>query len=452
MTDDNYPRELVEDLSPIGVPMHLHLEELRVDVGHLDSSFKNLRRSANLLLAILDSCEIREPSELRNPLVRARFLKALKEEAPKGVGGQLSAGTPGSIQRRLSDFRRLLSIGGVPNSRVKSLRRTMNKQVARASGLRIKPREVPTLEEFRAFFDEIGNVSAKSGTIHRVRLAAMIQATGRRRSEILGLVRSDISTDSIAYSISKSRSFPEEVTFDLAGWLAPYVEAALEAMPDDQGQPLVRPDTYQRVTRNAWIAAGNPGQCDLHAFRYYALDAILDAGLGLETGAAHLAHRDVSTTAGYQDARRMAENRAQASRPAWKALETIYGREAPNDASFAMPAITREVDGSLTLGEVVELGGHEFDRLYPILSSGPLEVEGHTGSLTIYSNHRLGTKTDRWGFTEPLDYEFAMSNPTVMLADFDGTTQMIGASGSLLDEAIANGVVGDTGFEPVSPA
>ena len=133
-----------------------------------------------------------------------------------------------------------------------------------------------------------------------------------------------------------------------------------------------------------------------------------------------------------------AENRAQASRPAWKALETIYGREAPNDASFAMPAITREVDGSLTLGEVVELGGHEFDRLYPILSSGPLEVEGHTGSLTIYSNHRLGTKTDRWGFTEPLDYEFAMSNPTVTLTQFDDTTEMIGASGSLLDEAIAN--------------
>ena len=67
-------------------------------------------------------------------------------------------------------------------------------------------------------------------------------------------------------------------------------------------------------------------------------------------------------------------------------------------------------------------------------------------------NVRWGTKTDRWGFTEPLDYEFAMSNPTVMLADFDGTTQMIGASGSLLDEAIAEGMVGDTGFEPVSPA
>ena len=50
------------------------------------------------------------------------------------------------------------------------------------------------------------------------------------------------------------------------------------------------------------------------------------------------------------------------------------------------------------------------------------------------------------------DYEFAMSNPTVMLTEFDGTTQFIGASGSLLDEAIANGVVGDTGFEPVSPA
>ncbi len=451
MTRDNYPSELVEDLSPIGVPMHLHLEELRADVGHLDSSFKNLRRTADLLLPLLDSSGIREPSDLDDPIARSRLLEVMTEEAPKGVEGQLVAGTPESLERRLSEFRKLLSIGGVPASRVKSLKRSMRK-VAKASGLRIKPREVPTLEEYRAFFDAIEDVSAKSGTIPRVRLAAMIQATGRRRSEILGLVRSDVSTHSVSYSISKARSFPEEVTFALEGWFAPYVEAALEAMPGNPAEPLVKEETYQRITRAAWVAAGNRGRCDLHAFRHYALDAILDADLGIEVGAAHLGHRDVSTTAGYQAARRMALNRSQAARPSHKAIETIYGLEGRNDAPFEMPAVTREVDGSLTLHEVAELGGHEFDRLYPVLSSGPMEVEGHKASLTIYSNHRLGTKTDRWGFTEPLDYEFAMSNPTVMITEFDGTTQMIGASGSLLDEAIAKGMVGDTGFEPVSPA
>ena len=451
MTNENYPSELVEDLSPIGVPIHLHLEELRADVGHFDSSFKNLRRTADLLLPLLNSCGIREPSDLDDPIARSRLLEVMTEEAPKGVEGQLVAGTPESLERRLSEFRKLLSIGGVPAARVNSLKRSMRK-VAKASGFRIKPRETPTIEEFRAFFEEIGNVSARSGTIPRVRLAAMIQATGRRRSEILGLVRSDISTDSIVYSISKARSFPEEVSFSLEGWFAPYVEAALEAMPDNPVEPLVMEQTYQRITRAAWVAAGNRGRCDLHAFRHYALDAILDADLGIEVGAAHLGHRDVSTTARYQDASRMALNRSQAVRPSLKALETIYGRDGSNDAPFEMPAVTYEVDGSLTLGEVVELGGHEFDRLYPILSSGQLEIEGHKASLTIYSNHRLGTKTDRWGFTEPLDYEFAMSNPTVMLTQLDGTTQMIGASGSLLDEAIANGVVGDTGFEPVSPA
>jgi len=451
VTNENFPSELVEDLSTIGVPIHSHLEELRADVGPRDSSFKNLRRTADLLIPLLNSCGIREPSDLEDPIARSRLLEVMIEEAPRGVGGKLSAGTPESLERRLSDFRKLLSIGGVPAARVNSLKRSMRK-VAKASGLRIKPRETPTIEEYRSFFEEIGSVPAKTGTIPRVRLAAMIQATGRRRSEILGLVRSDISTDSIAYSISKARSFPEEVSFSLEGWFAPYVEAALGAMPDDPDEPLVRRDTYQRVTRAAWLAAQNRGPCDLHAFRHYALDAILDADLGIEVGAAHLGHRDVSTTARYQDAHRMALNRSQAVRPSLKALETIYGREGRNDAPFEMPTVTHEVDGSLTLGEVVELGGLEFDRLYPILSSGMVEVDGHKASLTVYSNHRLGTKTDRWGFTEPLDYEFAMSNPTVTLTEFDGTTEMIGASPSLLDEAIAKGMVGDTGFEPVSPA
>ena len=39
----------------------------------------------------------------------------------------------------------------------------------------------------------------------------------------------------------------------------------------------------------------------------------------------------------------------------------------------------------------------------------------------------------------------------VMIGELDGTSKLFGTSGSLLDEALA-GVVGDTGFEPVSPA
>ena len=452
MTSDNYPSELVEDLSPIGVPIHLHLEELRADVGHLDSSFKNLRRTADLLLPLLDSSGIREPSDLDDPIARSRLLEVMTEEAPKGVEGQLVAGTPESLERRLSEFRKLLSIGGVPASRVKSLKRSMRK-VAKASGLRIKPRETPTIEEFRAFFDAIEDVSARSGTIPRVRLAAMIQATGRRRAEVLGLVRSDISTDSIAYSISKARSFPEEVTFALEGWFAPYVEAALEAMPGNPAEPLVKEETYQRITRAAWVAAGNRGRCDLHAFRHYALDAILDADLGIEVGAAHLGHRDVSTTAGYQDARRMAHNRAQAVRPAMEALGTIYGIKGAQDSSFHLPStIKREVDGTLSFEETLELGGVEFDRLYLVMSSGPLEVGGTTCSISGYSPHRLSTKIDKWGITNPIDAEFAMRNPMVLLLEYEDGWRLIRAFTSPEAEVIANGVVGDTGFEPVSPA
>ena len=104
MTNENYPSELVEDLSPIGVPIHLHLEELRADVGHFDSSFKNLRRTADLLLPLLDSCGIREPSDLDDPIARSRLLEVMTEEAPKGVEGQLVAGTPESLERRLSEL------------------------------------------------------------------------------------------------------------------------------------------------------------------------------------------------------------------------------------------------------------------------------------------------------------------------------------------------------------
>jgi len=468
LTDRIVPKELLDDLGVIGAPMHEYIEALRIDVGPGDSSLKNQRRAFDLLLPILEAAEIREPGDLDSPLARRRLLDVMIAEAPKRLDGMLSTGTPGTLDRRLSEFRMLLRVGGCSGSALTSLKRGL-KQVRGASGLRQSPRENLTLEQRRAFFDTIeaaldsdeiharsnrvrileGTTSWKPSTsrptLLRVRLAALLHSTGRRRSDVLSLRRADLSTEEVVFSIVKSRDYPEEFTTDLAPWLAPFVEAALEVMPDDPDEPLIRPDSYQRVVRAAWVASGLPGNADLHGFRHLALDAILDAGLGIEVGAAHLAHRDISTTGRYRDARRVTKDRAQGSKAAMEALRAAIMPSSAENATIPLPPMTREVDGSLTLDEPVSIGDHEFDRLYPAISSGPVETDAGTMSITIYSNHRVTTKTNSSGFTEPLDYEFTFSNPTVMLF-FDGDDyQIIATSPSLLAE-----VVGNTGFEPVS--
>ena len=141
----------------------------------------------------------------------------------------------------------------------------------------------------------------------------------------------------------------------------------------------------------------------------------------------------------------MTESRAQASNPVQEALRVALMPSSPQDAPIALPKMTREVDGSLTLDEPVLLGDHEFNRLYPAISSGPVETDAGTMSITIYSNHRVTTKTNSSGFTEPLDYEFALSNPTVMLFVDGDDYQILSTSPSLFAE-----VVGNTGFEPES--
>lgn len=468
MTDRIFPRELLDDLTVIGAPMHEYIEELRLDVGPGHSSFKNQRRTFNLLLPILETAEIREPEDLDSPIARRRLLDVMIAEAPKRLNGMLSAGKPATLDRRLSEILNLLRVGGCSGAALRSLKRGM-KQIKRASHLRQTPREVLTLKQRRQFFDTIetaldsddihhrsnkvqileGTISWKhptsKPTLIRVRLAALLHSTGRRRSDVLSLRRADLSTEEIIFSIVKARDYPEQLTTQIQPWLAPYVEAALEIMPDDPDEPLIRPDSYQRVTRAAWVAAGLPGNADLHGFRHLALDAILDAGLGIEVGAAHLAHRDISTTGRYQDARREAENRAQGSKAAMEALRAAIMPPSPENDIISLPSMMREVDGSLTLDEPVWIGDIEFDRLYPAISSGPVETEVGTASLTIYSPHRVSTKTNSTGFTEPLDYEFVFSNPTVMLFVDGEDYQILSTSPSLLGE-----VVGNTGFEPES--
>ena len=457
MTEQFVPDELLEDLSPLGAPMLDHIEGLRLEVGHRNSSFKNERRSMDLLLAILEPLEILEPGDLDCPVARRLLIDTLATEAEKKLDGGLSAGTHEHLERRVGEFRRLLRIAGVSEKTLASLKRMMP-EVNRASGLRVKAPDDLDLEELMGIFGVIEEAlsteevrggsnrqrvlegtlewshSTSRPTLLRVRLGALLHSTGRRRSEILGLRRSDISTEEIIFPIVKGNDFPIEFRVIPASWLAEYIEAALEVMPDDPDEPLVREDTYQRLTRAVWVEAGLPGRTRLHAFRNISTDLILDAGLGLEVVRDWLTHRDLNTTLGYLSARRVVQNRVEASNPVFEALGAMLGRGEAQDAPIALPAMTREVDGSLTLEESVRIGDLEFDRLYPALSSGPTETEAGIVSLTIYSPHRLSTKTNSSGYTEPLDLEFAFSNPTVTMLEDDDGAKILSTSGSMLDE------------------
>ena len=83
MTEQFVPDELLEDLSPLGAPMLDHIEGLRLEVGHRDSSFKNERRSMDLLLAILEPLEILEPGDLDCPVARRLLIATLATAAKK---------------------------------------------------------------------------------------------------------------------------------------------------------------------------------------------------------------------------------------------------------------------------------------------------------------------------------------------------------------------------------
>ena len=103
MTDRIVPKELLDDLSVIGAPMYEYLEGLRLDVGPSDSSFKNQRRTFDLLLPILEVAEIPEPEDLDSPIARRRLLDVLIAEAPKRLDGMLSAGKPDTDRAAVTD-------------------------------------------------------------------------------------------------------------------------------------------------------------------------------------------------------------------------------------------------------------------------------------------------------------------------------------------------------------